>query len=64
MFKLKKLNVVKVVDSEYKKNKLIAEGFKLVKDKLETTETKKPETNKGAKKNESNVDEVKNLTGD
>lgn len=43
MFKLKKLNVIKIVDSEYKKNKLITEGYKLV-------EEKPGNENKGAEK--------------
>lgn len=29
-YKLRKLNVVKIVDSEYKRDKLIANGFELV----------------------------------
>ncbi|AGK97632.1 hypothetical protein [Clostridium pasteurianum] len=38
MFTLQKLNVVRIVDSEIKKSRLIDEGFKLVKDKVEEVE--------------------------
>ena len=49
MFKLKKLNVIKIVDSEYKKNRLIAEGYKLVEEKKKSNKEVKDD-NGGAEK--------------
>ena len=41
LFKLKKLNVIRIVESEEQKAKLIAEGFKEVIKKEEKKTTKK-----------------------
>lgn len=51
MFKLKKLNVVKIVDSENKRDELLGKGFELVEEKSakqkEKAQTKNANTENG-----------------
>lgn len=46
MYTLQKLNVIRIVEDEYHKAKLIAEGFKEVIEKVELKEEIKKSTSK------------------
>jgi len=48
MFKLERLNVVKVVATEHERNKLLAKGFTEVKEQKATKEATKEERRKTA----------------